>query len=249
MRVRTVIVACMGLLFVATPALADHLNEDWDVGLDEDAVEGGVGVGQGGSGGSSGGGSGDYVYIWTLDACTPGGDPYSGDSVWVLVFTPEGEFVDEFCAAPGEAAPPAPPTAAEIFNQAPLPRCEIKVNPREDGLTGVETWLWCERVEDVTVTAAIRGYEVQATATPTEFRWLPGDGAAYISNNPGTEEDPSARHMYETRGDYVIAVDVAWSGTYTYEGHGVAESGSLDGVTVDSDRGYHVIEARGVLQN
>jgi hypothetical protein len=40
-------------------------------------------------------------------------------------------------------------------------------------------------------------------------------------------------------------VDVARSGTYTYEGHGISESGSLDGVTVDSDRGYRVIEARG----
>ena len=100
---------------------------------------------------------------------------------------------------------------------------------------------------DPPLRASIRGYEVQATATPAEFRWLPGDGASYVSDHLGTEEDPSARHIYETKGDYVIAVDVAWSGTYTYEGHGIAEGGSLDGVTVDSDRGYHVIESHGVL--
>ncbi|MGH2711486.1 MAG: hypothetical protein ACRDH9_09820 [Actinomycetota bacterium] len=244
MRARTVMLALTGVILVVMPARASHA--DWHVGLDEDSVDAGVGVGGGGGSDSVGGGNG-YTYVWTLDTCTPGGDPHVGDSFWVLVLDSAGNVVGEFCADPNAAAPPTPPTAAEILNQAPLPRCEIKVNPREDGLTGVETWLWCERVEDVTVTAAIRGYEVQATATPTQFRWLPGDGASYVSTNPGTEEDPSARHMYETRGDYVIAVDVAWSGTYTYEGHGVAESGSLDGVTVDSDRGYHVIESRGVL--
>jgi hypothetical protein len=245
MRVRSVIVACLGVVFIAFPTRADHLRQDWGVGLDQDAVEAGLETGVSGS--STRGASGDFVYVWTLDACTPGGNPFAGNSVWVLVFAPDGRLVSEFCTAPGAAVPPAPPTATEIFNQAPLPRCEIKANPTGDGLTGVETWLWCEEIEEVTVTAAIRGYQVEATATPTEFLWLPGDGASYISHDPGTEETPSATHMYETKGDYVIAVDVAWSGTYTYEGHGIAESGSLDGVTVDSVRGYHVIESRGVL--
>jgi hypothetical protein len=38
-------------------------------------------------------------------------------------------------------------------------------------------------------------------------------------------------------------------GVPAYEGHGIVESGSLDGATVDSARGYHVIEAQGVLQS
>jgi len=50
----------------------------------------------------------------------------------------------------------------------------------------------CEEVEEVSVTAAIRGYEIEATATPQEFRWLAGDGAGYVSSHPGTEDDPSA---------------------------------------------------------
>ena len=249
MRARALMLASLAVVLLAVPARADHTDADWIVGLDEDAVEAGVGSGNGGGSGSGGGGSDGYIYVYTLDPCTPGGDPQNGDSFWVLIMTPEGELVGEFCLDPNAAAPPLPPpTAEEILSQAPLPRCEINVNPLESGMTGVETWLWCEEVEEVSVTAAIRGYEIEATATPQEFRWLAGDGAGYVSGHPGTEDDPSARHTYETKGDYVVAVDVAWTGSFTYRGHGVVETGSLDGVVVDSDRGYHVIEARGVLE-
>lgn len=246
MRARSLLIAVMGLVLVVAPARASHA--DWHVGLDEDSVEAGVGVGAGGSGSTAGGASG-YTYVWTLDRCTPGGSAHEGPGYWVLVFGPAGLVVGEYCGIPGVApVPPAPPTAEEVFQQAPLPKCAINVDPDQKGLTGLEAWLWCEQLREVTVTATIRGYVVQASASPKEIRWLMGDGRTHVSPKAGSKENPSAEHVYETKGDYTIVADVLWSGTYSFVGNGISDSGSLGSVTVDSDRGYHVTEARAVLQ-
>ena len=242
-------VALAGVLLApANPALADHADwhADWDE--DGDGIEAGVGVENPGSEGSQSGSH--YQYVWTLDPCTPGGDPYSGNGFWVLVLDPDtGQVVDEFCADPDAQAPPAPPTVEEIFDHAPLPPCQIGISPEREGLTGMETWLWCENVEGpVQVTVSIRGFRVQATATPVEYRWIMGDGTTHVSKSPGTEEEPSATHVYETKDDYVVRVEVVWTGTYTYEGHGLTETGSLGEVTSTSDLAYRVVEVRGVLE-
>lgn len=239
----------LGVLLVpGLPALADHA--DWHADWDEDAegIEAGVGVETAGFEGSPGGSSG-YWYVWTADPCSVGGDPYVGDDFWVLVFGPGDELVDEFCADPNAEPLPTPPTVTEIFDHAPLPPCEIGISPVGEGLTGMETWLWCENVDrPVEVTVTIRGFRVQVSASPTEYHWIMGDGINHVSKSAGTEQDPSATHVYETKDEYVVRVDVVWTGTYTYTGHGVTETGSLGEVSSTSDVAYPVVEVRGVLE-
>jgi hypothetical protein len=75
-----------------------------------------------------------------------------------------------------------------------------------------------------------------------------GDGAMHVATYPGTETKPSATHLYETKGDYFVSVEVAWGGTYNYRGHGITESGPLGSVGVTSERAYQVVEVRSVLE-
>ncbi len=246
---RLVLVTLVGVFLVpGAPAHADHA--DWHADWDEDAegIEAGVGVENPGSEGSHGGSHG-YQYVWTLDPCTPGGDPYAGEGFWMLMFGPDGQLVDEFCADPDAEPVPTPPTVSEIFDRAPLPPCEIGISPEGEGLTGMETWLWCENIDGpVQVAVTIRGFRVQASATPTEYHWIMGDGTTRVSKWPGTEEDPSAEHVYETKDNYLVRVDVVWTGTYTYEGHGLTETPSLGEVSSTSDVAYPVVEVRALLE-
>ena len=68
------------------------------------------------------------------------------------------------------------------------------------------------------------------------------------SSTPGSEANPSAEYMYETKGDYTVTLTVWWSGDFTFSGNGVPpQTETLGESSRSSSRPYHVIEVRSVL--
>jgi hypothetical protein len=143
-----------------------------------------------------------------------------------------------------------------------LPTPTFAVNPYPEGLTGLESWFWYDddgasSLEPIdvdgttrpglTVTATAGPYSITAQAWITHYRWETGDGAVYTSTRPGTEDDPAASHIYETKGDYTVAIETVWVGTYTWTAGSFSGSGDLGSVTRRSTHDYRVVEARSVL--
>jgi hypothetical protein len=159
-------------------------------------------------------------------------------------------------APPVTPPPPPPPTLAEItaIAQEAIPVPEVTLNPRVDGLTGLDTWLWHDGPTEVSATASVRGYAVTATMTAGRFYW-DMDGAGLDPRNrlveaahPGSEAQPAATHLYELKGDYQVLTQVVWDGTWTFTGPGSAiASGTLPTIRATGSRAYHVAEATAVL--
>ena len=68
--------------------------------------------------------------------------------------------------------PPPPPSEAEFVEAArALLTVSTSLNPRPDigGLTGLDTWLWCDDPGTVTVGVALRGWTASATMDAVEY--------------------------------------------------------------------------------
>lgn len=158
-----------------------------------------------------------------------------------------------------------PPRAVDVRDAVSrrLPTPVLAANPYPEGLTGLETYLWyaddgASQLEPVDtgdgttrpglrVTATAGPYEITATAWITQFRWSTGDGATYTSTHAGSEDDPAASHMYETKGDYTVVTETVWVGRYTWNVGVASGSGDLGSVTRRSSHHYPVVEARSAL--
>lgn len=177
-------------------------------------------------------------------------------TTWLTVLAdenPDGtsNVVDAVCARTAPPPPPPPPTPTEIWQFVPLTKSEIGINPRGDGLTGLDTWLWHEGERTgVEVAPVLRGYSLVVKARPVLYKWAMGDQpkTVYTTRVSGTEQQPAARHEYRTKGDYTVTMQIVWEGSYTFSGFGVSSAGSLGSVTVTRTRPYHVVEVRGVRQ-
>lgn len=177
-------------------------------------------------------------------------------TTWLTVLAdenPDGtsNVVDAVCAKVAPPPPPPPPTPSEIWQFVPLTASTIGINPKGDGLTGLDTWLWHEGASTaVEVAPNLRGYSLVVNARPVLYKWAMGDQpqTVYSSRASGTEQHPAARHEYRTKGDYTITMQTMWEGSYTFSGFGVSSAGSLGSVTVARTRPYHVVEVRAVRQ-
>jgi hypothetical protein len=152
---------------------------------------------------------------------------------------------------PGEsdAVTAPPPTAEEVWASVPLPLPGFEMNPTQ-GLTGLETLLWTAEPGAVDlILPPVRGYVITAQARPTQYRWVMGDGDIEVSPSAGTGPDnPSARHMYDTKGDFTVTLEIVWTGSFTAEGNGAPpQTTSLGSTSRQSAVPYHVIEVRTVL--
>lgn len=157
------------------------------------------------------------------------------------------------CSGTGGAValPPEPPSAEEVWDRVPIPEGRMGINPAGDGLTGLDTWLWYEGDAGPVQLPPIeiRGYSVTAIAKPAVFTWKMADDPAsqYSSPVPGSQAHPAAVHVYQTKRDYNTVMEVAWEGSYSFSGFGIALAGQpLGRVELTSERSYHVVEARGV---
>jgi hypothetical protein len=158
------------------------------------------------------------------------------------------------------AQPQPPPTPAVIWARTPIDVPTFGVNPSEDGLTGLATWLWDPTGgSPVTANVALRGYTAHATASPVQYQWTmweagepPGGNVnpypVVSADHPGSRQDPAATYMYKTKGDYTLTMTVTWAGSYTYtDPAGATQSVDLGTTIRTATRPYHVVEIRSVL--
>ena len=147
-------------------------------------------------------------------------------------------------AAPA-VPPPPPPDPEEIWGELPLPDTNFSVNPNAEGLTGLETRLWADAPGQLNLTLPpIRGYVVSASVRPVEYRWTLRENETVETTTPGTEAAPAVEYVYETKGDYVLALEIVWGGSFTAGGSDPIDMGTT---TQRSERPYHVSEVRSAL--
>jgi len=145
---------------------------------------------------------------------------------------------------------PQPPTVEEIWNSARIPQPVVHTSPIAEGVTGLETWLWAESPETVTVsTPPLNGYVVTGTARCVGFRFDFGDGAVVEARSGGTEREPAARHVYERKGRYRLRVETVWEASFTMTGAGLTTPLPIDveQATVGATREFPVVEYRSIL--
>lgn len=152
-------------------------------------------------------GSGDEV---------PGAPPqHDGDPA---IFAADGLAYDSACVGTGTVD-----IGSEVSRR--LPAFGFGHNPEVDGLVGLETWVWYEGdtaipVFGMTWTDTLTGIpmELEAHAYITEYVWDFGDGTELTRHDPGSGDNlpatASAKHIYESVGDYTVTVTATWQGEY-----------------------------------
>ena len=159
------------------------------------------------------------------------------------------------CVGDGDplpAPPPAPPTTAEIWDEALTFEPEVNLDPFVRGLTGLETFMWYEGPTVDSVVLSLGGYTVNAAIETDAYRWdMDGpdrDGEhVYQSTSPGSADAPAADHTYALSASMTVVHEVDWSGTATLFGPGIPAGGvtfDLGTATVATAREYEVIEVR-----
>lgn len=126
----------------------------------------------------------------------------------------EGEVTSPRCGPP-------PITPEEVWSalaegRIPAPRVSLDPPPAFGGLTGLETRASAEGGTELAVEASVEGYGVRAEVRAISYLWEMGDGTRYRTDHPGSPEHPAVRHVYETKGDYLLTLAVEWTGTYRF---------------------------------
>jgi hypothetical protein len=150
------------------------------------------------------------------------------------------------------APPPVPPAPSigEIWRAAlrQIPPPEIGINPRPTGLTGLETWLWYEGPEELQVSTTIGPWTVTGTARVQDVVFEMGEGRTARADRAGSESDPAARYVYETKGEYRVVATARWGADFLLSGPGLPPRPTPMGVAVlRSSEDYPVQEVRGLL--
>jgi hypothetical protein len=210
------------------------------------------------------------LQIGTLQGAPPGalrldGDaPLPSDAVLVGTFvvdtaTPTdggpGAFLSPRCMSPGDPLPPAPPDAATIWQQTPLPRAHIHASPPGTGdwpgIVNLESRFWGDPLPDARATVTLDGYVVDVAAHPIAYGWVFGDGTTSVTTTPGSAEAPM-RVTFRRRGDVRVTLYVTWAGL----AHVTAPQLGLDfgmqylgTVTLPVSQTHHVAQIRALLRS
>ncbi len=193
--------------------------------------------------------------------CNPGGGINFG---WIwevrVIDTTTGALISDtpLCVALGPGTPPpgpgpieaTPPTIGEIWKQVAIPQPPLELSPPDEGVTGLDTWMWSTSPATITIDAAINGWTVTGVATRTAFVFDAGegDGAALRTADGGSLAHPALSHVYETKGTYTVEVAAIWTATVTMTGPGIVARRTPIGtawLTVSGD--YPVVEVRSNL--
>ena len=223
----------------------------------------------GGSGNVSTGdanGPAPYRYVWLppttgglapIDPVCDAGSGTPGQPYTLVVQDLTGNIVnmEARCVATGPAGPVLPalppvPSIGEIWRAAlrQIPPPKIGINPRPTGLTGLETWLWYEGPEELQVSTSIGPWTVTGTARVQEVTFEMGEGRTAKADRAGSESDPAARYVYETKGEYRVVATARWGADFVLTGPGLPPRPTPMGVAVlRSSEDYPVQEVRGLL--
>ena len=202
-------------------------------------VPGGVFAGRGPS---CDGGFGQPGWLHTLVVTDLSG-AIVNQEVRCLALNPDGSI-------PAPPAPPPVPSIGEIWRAAlrQIPPPKIGINPRPTGLTGLETWLWYEGPEELQVSTSIGPWTVTGTARVQDVVFEMGEGRTARADRAGSESDPAARYVYETKGRYRIVATARWGADFVLTGPGLPPRPTPMGVAVlRSSEDYPVQEVRGLL--
>jgi hypothetical protein len=159
------------------------------------------------------------------------------------------------CVAIGPDGPVLPalppvPSIDEIWRAAlrQIPPPRIGINPRPTGLTGLDTWLWYEGPAELEVSTSIGPWTVTGTARVQDVVFEMGEGRTARATAPGSEANPAARYVYETKGQYTIVATARWGADFVLTGPGLPPRPTPMGVAVlRSSEDYPVQEVRGLL--
>ncbi|MFL6154983.1 MAG: hypothetical protein ACJ72D_02750, partial [Marmoricola sp.] len=144
-------------------------------------------------------------------------------------------------ATPTPAITPA--LVAHAFQRLPLPRLDVVVQPDAKTLVNLDTIFHTEASplgRDVT----LLGQRVQLAITPSRFRWVFGDGATLVTDNPGAAyPSRTITHRY-LRADVTMVphVEVSWTARYRVNGGAWADvPGTV--LTIGPNTPLRVVEA------
>ena len=157
--------------------------------------------------------SGNVYAVWLENAAT-------GEHVT----TPRSVCL--FPEDPNPTPPPPPPSPAEFVEAArTVLTVQTSLSPRTEigGLTGLDTWLWCEDPGDLEVGVALRGWTATATMQAVQHAWaIAGTASAgFTSASCGSEASPAASWMPETKGPYSVTLTSTWAGDWTLAYNGL----------------------------
>ncbi|MGW3425973.1 hypothetical protein [Streptomyces phaeochromogenes] len=143
-----------------------------------------------------------------------------------------------------------------------LPKPVIRTSPDEDfvQVVNVPTWIWVERGtwEPVSVSAAVKGVKVTATARPRKAVWSMGEGGSVVCRGPGTPymstyspkaSSPDCGYTYrraslpEPGEAYSVSVQVTWD----VEWQGAGQTGVVPGLVMTAERQLVVDEVQTVV--
>lgn len=166
-----------------------------------------------------------------------------------------GVFLVPRCADAGEPLPPAPPDAAAIWQQTPLPRAHVRSSPPGTrdwpGIVNLESRFWGDALPDARATVILDGYVADVAAHPVAYGWAFADGTTSVGSSPGDQSSP-LRATFRRRGDHGLALYVTWAGL----AHVTAPAFGLDfgmqylgTVTLPVAATHHVAEIRALLRS
>ncbi len=136
---------------------------------------------------------------------------------------------------PGAAcSPPEPPPPPPGFEHLRLAiEDAVDLSPSQSptaaigGLTGLETWLWCQQPGPITPEVELNGWHAQVNAGLAQVVWaLEGPSAASTTSpDCGSEAEPAATWTPETMGAHSISLTATYRGTWTLSGEIVVVPG------------------------
>lgn len=182
----------------------------------------------------------------------PAGALVVGDLVYEQGAMPTLVLVVPRCITPGTPLLSNPPSAAEIWEQTPLPRTHVHASPPGTsvwpGITRLTSYFWGDRVGDAAVRVSLEGFDVAVVARPIAYAWSFGDGTTAVTADPGSAAAP-VRATFLRRGDYEVRLYVVWAGhaQISFVGLPIADE-DLGTVTIPERGPYHVAEVRAVLR-
>ena len=153
------------------------------------------------------------------------------------------------CIGPMTPELAAPPSAAEIWQETPLPRAVVRASPpgtREwPGITRLGSDFRSDAVAVTTASVELDGYHVDVVATPIAYAWSFGNGTDVVSPDAGAP----TRVQYLRRGNFTVTRFVVWEGRATITAFGGSFGDQYLGtVTIPERVPYHVAEIRAFLR-
>ncbi len=156
---------------------------------------------------------------------------------------------------PATTVPAQPPTIGEIWQTAAIPNPSLSISPPNEGVTGLDTWIWTSSPDTVTINATINGWSVTGIASRIGYALdgtdgADGDGQIRYSAVGGSIEQPAFNVVFQTKGQRDLRIASRWTANLSMSGPGLpATPTDLGTATLTTQTIYPVAEIRSSLTN